>query len=238
MQTLHLTIQSQKLADLTGFDIKTSIKHHYTKNAIPDVIGFPIGKLYIESNRKESYIVKDKENNNTDILDACIKTDKLLEKHTNAFTKNEQLEHIIIYCIGYDVDESTKHKPTEIRSIVGDATPIDEHHVCDIELLFSTGDNYTRRITVTTTSTNLSFFEMLTNIHEELEELYNTGKSEQYEELNKLIKITPYQERQILMFDSIGTPEEIVFSDMDELKAMLVGARMTNITTLNIKQKG
>ena len=56
MQTVHLTIQSQELADLTGFDIKTSIKHHYTKNAIPDVIGFPIGKLYIESNRKESYI--------------------------------------------------------------------------------------------------------------------------------------------------------------------------------------
>ena len=230
MKTLHLTMQSKELANICDLHVnnEVEIKDH---EPIPDVICQSIGKVYTESNKKKSFFVKDKENNNTDIFDACLASGLLAERHTTIMNEKNELETAILYGVPYDITESSKHRATEIDTIVGDAYPLNGHYRCEMELLFTAGEQYTRRVVVAFNSVNISFFEMLQSIYEDLENIYDDEEPE-FEDLEYLLKNVKYDDeivKQIIMFDNFGSPTEIELNSKSEFLAMLVSARMLSV---------
>lgn len=146
---------------------------------------------------------------------------------------DEDLERCTLYGIAYDIQESSKNIPTYTESIVGDAIPINGYYTCKVELLFSAGENYTRRIVIPVQTVNLTFLDILSDIREQLEILYDSQCCG-YKELNTLIQRVKdeFNEdvQQIVMFDTFGQAANIDIDSKTNFLAMLISARMLSIT--------
>ena len=218
---LHVVENAAKIAKEAGIELMmpdtTEMTIEIPDKAIPDKTGIYLGKCV--NGVYTSNIEKDDED--------CTQLKKCIELgiiHTKVFTQliNHDLCEVPHYFFMYGVDESSVHTPTYTEYSCGLGTPINGHFECEYEVLLGT-EEYTRRMVFKTSSVNISMYDWIQDLKDEIEDL---------DEAEDWVKEQFFKDKdefgdetwKFTMFDDIGCQTGIEFNP-DEFLSMIVSVR-------------
>lgn len=192
-------------------------------NGIPDVYGSMIGRKDLKTGKLESLWKKDRENNNTEELE------KILKNSTSVFEKHRSLRNfdtmesreVIDYFIPYDIQESTKNRPTVVENYVIGCS--NGSWDCEYELLFTCGDSTTRRLILKHRTVNMGMIDLLYDLEDGVEEAFDDDTDTDFEGVFKYDK--DCNVHSIIMFDELGEPCDIEIESASDLLNMIVSVR-------------
>lgn len=200
----------------------------------PDTYGECIGRYDKSTKKCESFFKKDKEAGNTKYFDKYREKCSLVEKHRNLFNFEDGTEkQVIDYYVMYNIEESSKNRPTEIEEHVDNAICMNGHYKSEYELLFAC-DGATRRIIIEYTSNNIPMYEFIGYLEDEVEEVLSHEADESNPFFTVLSDSEDYFE--ITMFDEIGMNTDIEIDSASELMAMLVSVRLLSCEFVESKE--
>lgn len=183
------------------------------ENCIPDIHGVCIG-----------HVDKD-----TDILVSNIKGDDAADElrryideglvTTKIFCQipegTKELKNVPYYFVVYDVMESSAQRATYTEESSGNGTPLNGHYECEYEILLGV-DEYTRRMVFKQKTVNISMYDWLQNLVDELESGNEYIGEHFYKDEDDNVYYT--------MFDEVGISTEVEFNP-DEFASMIVSVR-------------
>nr|DAH72749.1 MAG TPA: hypothetical protein [Bacteriophage sp.] len=219
---MKITAVARENFEEMGLVLKNKLNLEISIDAIPDTYCVCIGRMDTKDGSLESYIKKDSENGNTIEFDKIKNAIELLEKEHEIFIfDNGESKKIIDYYVPYDIEESSKNKPTIVDNHVDNEYTYG-HYEAEYELLL-TCDEATRRIIIKHNSVNIPMVEFLESIEDEVEAvLYND-----YDEDNEFAKILDSQDDYytVAMFDEYGDVHDVVIDYPEEFVSMIVSVR-------------
>lgn len=209
-----------------GFICNNKIELNSTEqiegNCIPDTYGFVIGRRDLKSGILESRWKKDVENGNTEELEKILSgSTTVIEKHRNIVnmkTLNER--QVIDYYIPYDIQESSKNKPTATDDYIVGCMNGSWH--CEYELLITCGDA-TRRFVIEHNTVNIGMIDFLSDLEAEVGEAMEDDTDTIFEGIFK--KDDEAEECSITMFDEMGIPCDITIESVSDFLNMIVSVR-------------
>ena len=176
-----------------------------TDNAIPDRIGVCIGR----KNYDGALVSNIKNDTDCAILKAYIDNKLVTKKFFTQMIHDELHDDITRYYVVYDVNESSRNRPTYDETSCGYGMPINGYYKCEYELLLTSGDGYTRRMVVTVNNKNTGMYDFITELEDQIACLDNADETLR----NCFFKAPDPDEEdddtpiwQFTMFDNIGRP--------------------------------
>lgn len=206
-----------------GLVLKNKLNLEISIDAIPDTYCICIGRMDAKTGNLESYIKKDSENGDTVEFDKIRNTTELLEKKHEIFIfDNGGSKKVIDYYVPYDIEESSKNKPTIIDNHVDNEYVSNGYYEAEYELLL-TCDEATRRVVIKHNSVNIPMIKFLEDIKDEVEEVLDND----YDEDNEFAKILDSQDGfyTIAMFDEYGAVYDVEIDYPSAFAAMIVSVR-------------
>ena len=174
--------------------------------AIPDQLGVCIGR----KNCDGRLIPNIKSDEDCAMLKAYIDNELVIKKNFTQIINGELYEDLTSYYVIYNVDESSRNRPTYDKTSCGYAIPINGYHKCEYELLLTSGNGYTRRMVVTVNNKNTGMYDFITELEDQIACLDNADEAIK----NCFFKEPDPEEEddktpvwQFTMFDDIGYPE-------------------------------
>ncbi len=197
----------------------------------PDTFGICIGYCDKKTDTYKSLFKKDEENGNTYYLEQYLQKCTMLHEQYNTVLDMDTNELItrVYYYVLYDVQESSKNRPTEVENHVENAICANGYFMCEYELLFAQ-EGYTRRCVISYASNNIPMYQFIGNLEEEVAEIL----SGDYDDDNLFKDIISVKEDstenygEIFMLDKVGGLHTIEFMNASELMSMLVSVRLLN----------
>lgn len=215
-----------------GIDLCVPVENKMTldvkDNCVPDVSGICIGKVNKDTDKLESNI---KDDENAEKLRAYIDNGLVVTKVFSQMTEDrKELKNVPHYFMVYNVMESSKQRETYTESSVGFGTPINGHYECEYEVLLGS-EEYTRRMVFKESSVNISMYDWLNSLMDNIEE----GLDEEDEEIMKHFYKSFDGEVYFTMFDEVGLTAEVEF-ERAEFESMIVGIRQISCEFVDDEQ--
>lgn len=233
---MKITAIATEDLETKGLDLlKNKIVLTLRGNIFPDTYGECIGRYDKTTNKYESFFIKDEKAGNTKYFDLYKEKCNLYEKHRTVFNKEDFSEkQVIDYYVMYDIQESTKNRPTIIEDHVDHSYCINGSFKCEYELLFAC-DGAIRRIIVPFTSVNIPMYEFIGDLEDMVEEVLDE-ESDESNPFNDIFRdCDGYYE--ITMFDEIGMNCDIEVESASDFMAMLVSIRLVGYEFIEDKNK-
>ena len=130
--------------------------------------------------------------------------------------------HVIDYYVPYDIQESSKNKPTVTDEFPENAYLTEGYYECEYELLLTCGEA-TRRLVIPQRTVNVPMISLLSNIEDEIRDILDGFPDEDNDFANVLELVDEHYE--IKMFDDFGIPVNIEINHADDFVNMIVSAR-------------
>lgn len=220
---MKLTGIAREDLEAKGLILKNKIELKYRGTAIPDIYASIIGRKNVDTGEFESFFKVDVKNDNTDEFDRFRKNVALLENEHTVFSRETLKEkHVIDYYVPYDIQESSKNKPTVTDEFPENAILIDGYYECEYELLLTCGDG-TRRIVISQKTVNVPMISLLSNIEGEIRDILDGFPDEENNFADVLELVDEHYE--IKMFDEYGIPANIEINHAGDFVNMIVSAR-------------
>lgn len=184
-----------------------------------DKYGFCIGR--IEENKRISAFKKDKENNNTELLDRTIKELKTITKHKSIISEENSLTYADFIYLQYAVVDHSAYKPTVTDEYVDNCSNV--VYEVTYEVGFAAGDELTRYVTFSyqTSGTNSSSpFNDLRNLEDNLEEFFDKNTNGFWIDDG---------DKYVWFYDNIGNNVDVYIRNVDELLDMVCSFRVIEI---------
>lgn len=205
-----------------GIDLCVPVENKMTldvkDNCIPDVSGICIGKVNKDTDKLESNIKDDED------------AEKLRAYIDNGLVVTKIFSQMPHYFMVYNVMESSKQRETYTESSVGFGMPINGHYECEYEVLLGS-EEYTRRMVFKESSVNISMYDWLNSLMDNIEE----GLEEEDEEIMKHFYKSFDGEAYFTMFDEVGLTAEVEF-ERNEFESMIVGIRQLSCEFVDDKE--
>ena len=220
---MKLTGIAREDLESKGLVLKKKIELKCRGTAIPDVYADRIGRKNIDTGEFESFFKVDNENGNTAEFDRFRENVTLFENEHTVFSR-ETLEekNVVDYYVPYDIQESSKNKPTVTDEFPESGYLIDGYYECEYELLLTCGDG-SRRLVVSQRTVNVPMISLLSNIEDEIRDILDGFPDEENNFTDVLELVDEHYE--IKMFDEYGIPGNIEINHADEFVNMIVSAR-------------
>ena len=143
-------------------------------------------------------------------------------EHTVFSRETLEEKNVVDYYVPYDIQESSKNKPTVTDEFPESGYLIDGYYECEYELLLTCGDG-TRRLVVSQRTVNVPMISLLSNIEDEIRDILDGFPDEENNFTDVLELVDEHYE--IKMFDEYGIPGNIEINHADEFVNMIVSAR-------------
>lgn len=220
---MKLTGIAREDLESKGLVLKNKIELECKGIAIPDIYADRIGRKNVDTGEFESFFKVDAENGNTEQFDRFRENVTLLEEEHTVFSR-ETLEekNVIDYYVPYDIQESSKNKPTVTDEFPESGYLIDGYYECEYELLLTCGDGL-RRLVVSQRTVNVPMISLLSNIEDEIRDILDGFPDEENNFTDVLELVDEHYE--IKMFDEYGIPANIEIYHADDFVNMIVSAR-------------
>lgn len=151
--------------------------------------------------------------------DFCIVKEK---EHAVFDMETFEEEHVIDYYVPYDIQESSKNKPTVTDEFLENAYLTEGYYECEYELLLTCGEA-TRRLVIPQRTVNVPMISLLSNIEDEIRDILYGYQDEDNDFADVLELVDEHYE--IKMFDDYGIPANIEINHADDFVNMIVSAR-------------
>lgn len=233
---MKITAIATEDLETKGLDLlKNKIVLTTRGDIFPDTYGKCIGRYDKTTNKYESFFTRDEEAGNTKYFDLYREKCNLYEKHRTVFNREDFSEkQVIDYYVMYDVQESSKNRPTIIEDHVDHSYCVNGDYKCEYELLFAC-DGAVRRIIFPFTSNNIPMYEIISDLEEMVEEAFEGEADESNPFYNTFTNCDDYCE--VTMFDEIGTNCDIEVENPDDFMAMLVSIRLISCEFIEDKDR-
>ena len=220
---MKLTAIAREDLEAKGLVLKNKIELECKGIAIPDIYADRIGRKNVDTGEFESFFKVDAENGNTAEFDRFRENVTLLEKEHTVFSR-ETLEekNVIDYYVPYDIQESSKNKPTVTDEFPENAILVDGYYECEYELLLTCGDG-TRRIVISQKTVNVPMISLLENIEDEIRDILD-GFPDEDNNFADVLELVD-ENYEIKMFDAYGIPANIEIYHAADFVNMIVSAR-------------
>ena len=220
---MKLTAIAREDLEAKGLVLKNKIELECKGIAIPDIYADRIGRKNVDTGEFESFFKVDAENGNTAQFDRFRENVTLLKKEHTVFSR-ETLEekHVIDYYVPYDIQESSKNKPTVTDEFPENAILVDGYYECEYELLLTCGDG-TRRIVISQKTVNVPMISLLENIEDEIRDILD-GFPDEDNNFADVLELVD-ENYEIKMFDAYGIPANIEIYHAADFVNMIVSAR-------------
>lgn len=217
----EIVSEAEKAGIKLVMPVKNSVEMQIKDTAIPDRTGICIGKG--DNENMESYIKND---------DSCEELKKYIELglvETKIFCQriDDKLCDVPHYFFMYEVDESLANRPTHTEDSCGVGTPITGHYDCEYEILLGS-EEYTRRMLFKTSSVNISMYEWIKDLEDQLYDL-DDAEDEIKSQFFKAENEESEETWMFTMFDNVGLQTDVEV-DTDEFLSMIVGIRQLSCT--------
>lgn len=232
---MKLTGIAREDLESKGLVLKNKIELECKGIAIPDIYADRIGRKNVDTGEFESFFKVDAENGNTAQFDRFRENVTLLKKEHTVFSR-ETLEekNVIDYYVPYDIQESSKNKPTVTDEFPENAILVDGYYECEYELLLTCGDG-TRRIVISQKTVNVPMISLLENIEDEIRDILDGFPDEDNNFADVLELVDEHYE--IKMFDEYGIPANIEIYHADDFVNMIVSARQIKCEYKSVEDK-
>lgn len=233
---MNITAIAQQDLESKGLDLlPNKIELEIKGDIFPDTYGEWIGRYDKTNNCFESFFKKDIELGNTERFDKHKENCNLYEKHRHVFDRESLSEkEVIDYYVMYNIQESSKFKPTIISEHVDHSFCINGSFKCEYELLF-TCNEATRRIIIPFNSVNVPMYEFIRDLEDMVDDILNFENDESNLFNNIIQDCGGYHE--FRMFDEIGNNYDVEVEDAADFMAMLVSVRLVGYKFVENKEK-
>lgn len=220
---MKLTGIAREDLEAKGLILKNRIELKCRGIAIPDIYAERIGRKNVDTGEFESFFKVDVENGNTAQFDRFRENVTLLEKERAVFDMETfEEEHVIDYFVPYDIQESSKNRPTVTDEFPENAYLTEGYYECEYELLLTCGEA-TRRLVIPQRTVNVPMISLLSNIEDEIRDILDGFPDEDNDFADVLELVDEHYE--IKMFDDFGIPVNIEINHADDFVNMIVSAR-------------
>ena len=220
---MKLTAIAREDLEAKGLILKNKIELKCRGTAIPDIYASIIGRQNVDTGEFESFFKVDTEKGNTAEFDRFRENVTLLEKD-RAVIDMETFEegHVIDYYVPYDIQESSKNRPTVTDEFPESGHLSEGYYECEYELLLTCGEA-TRRLVIPQRTVNVPMISLLSNIEDEIRDILDGFPDEDNDFADVLELVDEHYE--IKMFDDYGIPANIEINHADDFVNMIVSAR-------------
>lgn len=199
-------------------------------NAIPDTCGYIIGRYNIETDTYDSFFTKDGKNNNIAIFNRCKENCKVYKKRATICTSYKKTKDVINYYLIYNVEKSSRNKPTEADPLVDSNICCNGYYECEYELIFAK-EGYSRTIVLKDKTNNNPMYDFINSLEDEInkvlaEEANDTNLFYHVLKQNECSYMDDEYKFQLLMFDRIANITYVDIEKASDLLDMLVSARL------------
>lgn len=202
-------------------------------NGIPDVYGMLIGRKNLKTGETASYWKADIENKSTEELDKILNNANVYEKRRSIRDYNTlETYDAIDYFLLYDVAESSKNKPTVTKDyVIGCANG---HWDCEYEILFTCGEDNTRRIVIEQHTVNMGLVDFISELEDEIQDAMHGSKDTEFK---NIFKRDDDGIANILMYNEIGEACDIEIDNVSDAVNMIVSVRCIKCDFVNEEEK-
>ena len=198
---MKLTGIAREDLEAKGLILKNKIELKCRGTAIPDIYASIIGRKNVDTGENIT----------------------LLEKEHTVFCLDTLEEkHVIDYYMPYDIQESSKNKPTVTDEFPENAYLTEGYYECEYELLLTCGEA-TRRLVIPQRTVNVPMISLLSNIEDEIMDILDGFPDEDNDFADVLELVDEHYE--IKMFDDCGIPVNIEINHAADFVNMIVSAR-------------
>lgn len=235
--SVHTNAKVKLLAKANHIDLcmpdTNAVTIELPENVIcPDITGVRIG--YVDVNTGE-LISAIKGDDDKSLLKKYIELGLVKTLHLNQLTEDraevKTTEH---YFFIYEIDDSSKYKPTTLNGGPGYGMPINGYYKCTYEVLLA-DDEHTRRMIFTTNSVNIPMCDWITEFIETIEDLRSIPRKnfkefdadnydESFKEYADQFYVNDDNQLCYTMFDTVGHPVEVEFN-AQEFKSIIASIR-------------
>lgn len=220
---MKLTAIAREDLEAKGLVLENKIELKCRGTAIPDIYASIIGRKNVDTGEFESFFKVDNKNDNTAEFDRFRENVTLLEKEHAVFDMETfEEEHVIDYYVPYDIQESSKNKPTVTDEFPENAYLTEGYYECEYELLLTCGEA-TRRLVIPQRTVNVPMISLLSNIEDEIRDILYGYQDEDNDFADVLELVDEHYE--IKMFDDYGMPANIEINYAADFVNMIVSAR-------------
>lgn len=218
-----LTAIAREDLEAKGLVLPNKLELECRGTAFPDIYADRIGRKNVDTGEFESFFKVDSENGDTKEFDRFRENVTLLEKEHTVFSRETREEkNVIDYYVPYDIQESSKNRPTVTDEFPENAILVDGYYECEYELLLTCGDG-TRRIVISQRTVNVPMISLLSNIEDEIRDILDGFPDEENNFTDVLESVDEHYE--IKMFDEYGIPANIEINHVGDFVNMIVSAR-------------
>lgn len=220
---MKLTAIAREDLEAKGLILKNKIELKCRGTAIPDIYADRIGRKNVDTGEFESFFKVDNKNGNTAEFDRFRENVTLLEKERAVFDMETFEEgHVIDYYVPYDIQESSKNKPTVTDEFPENAYLTEGYYECEYELLLTCGEA-TRRLVIPQRTVNVPMVSLLSNIEDEIRDILDGFPDEDNDFADVFELVDEHYE--IKMVDDFGIPVNIEINHAADFVNMIVSAR-------------
>lgn len=220
---MKLTAIAREDLEAKGLILKNKIELKCRGTAIPDIYASIIGRKNVDTGEFESFFKIDNKNGNTVEFDRFRENVTLLEKEHAVFDMGTfEEKHVIDYYVRYDIQESSKNKPTVTDEFPENAYLTEGYYECEYELLLACGEA-TRRLVIPQRTVNVPMISLLSNIEDEIRDILYGYQDEDNDFADVLELVDEHYE--IKMFNDCGIPVNIEINHAADFVNMIVSAR-------------
>ena len=220
---MKLTAIAREDLEAKGLILKNKIELKCRGTAIQDIYSSIVGRKNVDTGEFESFFEVDPKKGNTAEFDRFLDNVTLLEREHAVFNMETfEEEHVIDYFVPYDIQESSKNKPTVTDEFPENAYLTEGYYECEYELLLTCGEA-TRRLVIPQRTVNVPMISLLSNIEDEIREILDGFPDEDNDFADVLELVDEHYE--IKMFDDYGIPANIEINHADDFVNMIVSAR-------------
>lgn len=220
---MKLTGIAREDLEAKGLILKNKIELKCRGTAIPDIYADRIGRKNVDTGEFESFFKVDAEKDNTAEFDRFLDNVTLLERECAVFDMETfEEEHVIDYFVPYDIQESSKNRPTVTDEFPENAYLTEGYYECEYELLLTCGEA-TRRLVIPQRTVNVPMISLLSNIEDEIRDILYGCPDDDNNFADVLELVGEHYE--IKMFDDYGIPVNIEINHADDFVNMIVSAR-------------
>lgn len=192
---------------------ETEVTMDLHENCTPDVHGVCIGHVDKDTDALVSNIKGDESAEQLrSYIEAGLLTTKVFCQIPDG---TKELKNVPYYFLVYDVVESSIQKATYTENSAGNGTPLNGHYECEYEILLGV-DEYTRRMVFKQKTVNVSMYDWLQNLVDDLESDNEYIGEHFYKDEEDNVCYT--------MFDEVGMSTAVEFNP-DEFASMIVSVR-------------
>lgn len=220
---MKLTAIAREDLEAKGLVLKNRIELKCRGTAIPDIYASIIGRKNVDTGEFESFFKVDAEKGNTVEFDRFRENVTLLEKEHTVFSlETIEEKNVIDYYVPYDIQESSKNRPTVTDEFPENAYLTEGYYECEYELLLTCGEA-TRRLVIPQRTVNVPMISLLSNIEDEIIDILDGFPDEDNDFADVLELVDEHYE--IKMFDDFGIPVNIEINHAADFVNMIVSAR-------------